>query len=119
MSQTKIEIKEIEVEGHSDISVVKFVGDLDATNIEYTVDKVFNIMNNKSANIIADFSELRYVNSTGIGILFHFSKSAQSAGGFFKICNINDNVLEIMTIIGATNLLETYETLDKAISSIN
>ena len=97
--------------------LVKFNGDLDATNVEDVVEKIFALMNDGDINIIADFSDLRYVNSTGLGILLHFSKTAKEKDGSFKICNVNENVFEIIDIIGATTLLEIFDTVDDAVAS--
>ena len=118
MPQTRIVLDVSTVEGVDDVRFITFVGDLDATNVEDTVEEVFNVINSDSSRIIADFTDLRYVNSTGLGILLHFSKSAKEKGGFFKICNINSNVFEIIDIIGATDLLDIYETLEEAKASI-
>ena len=71
---------------------VAFSGDWDATNVEEIVEKVTDLMNDGYINIIADFEDLRYVNSTGLGILLHFSKSSRESGGSFKVCNVNENV---------------------------
>lgn len=115
--QTLIDLQYETVEGVDKGKLVKFKGDLDATNVEEVVEKIFALMGDGDVNIIADFSELRYVNSTGLGILLHFSKSAKEKGGSFKVCNVNDNVYEIIDIIGATTLLEIYNTVDDAIAS--
>ena len=76
------------------------------------------MLNEGTLNIVADFEKLRYVNSTGLGILLHFSKSAKEKGGCFKIANVNENVYEIIEIIGATTLLDIYDELDEAINSL-
>ena len=65
-----------------------------------------------------DFKKLRYVNSTGLGILLHISRAAKEKEGCFKIANINENVYEIIEIIGATSLLEIYDNMEMAISSL-
>ncbi len=116
--QTKIELEFLPIEGKETASLVTFNGDLDATNVEDVVEKVFNAMNNGTDHIVADFSKLRYVNSTGLGILLHFSKSAKEKSGTFKICSVSENVFEILDIIGATTLLEIFDTVDDAIASI-
>ena len=115
---SQIELQYEDIKDKSDAKLVRFVGDLDATNVEKVVEKVFSLFNNGVVNIVADFERLRYVNSTGLGILLHFSKSAKEKGGCFKIVNVNENVYEIIEIIGATTLLEIYDELDEVISSL-
>jgi anti-anti-sigma factor len=117
--ESHIDLEYEKIKGKDNAQLVRFVGDLDATNVETVVEKVFNLLNDGFVNIIADFAKLRYVNSTGLGILLHFSKSAKEKGGSFKIANVNENVYEIIEIIGATSLLEIYDELDEAIENLN
>ena len=117
--ESQIELTFEDIRGKQGAKLIRFIGDLDATNIELVLEKVFNLINEGIINIIADFKQLRYVNSTGLGILLHFSKTAREKGGCFKIANINENVYEIIEIIGATTLLEIYDDLDEAIAALS
>lgn len=116
--QSQIELLYEDIKDKPGAVLIRFVGDLDATNVENVVEKVFSLLNGGTLNIVADFEKLRYVNSTGLGILLHFSKSAKEKGGCFKIANVNENVYEIIEIIGATTLLDIYDELDEAVSSL-
>ena len=116
--ESQIELVYEDVHGIKKAKLVHFIGDLDATNVETVLEKICNLFNEGIINIVADFHKLRYVNSTGLGILLHFSKSAKEKGGSFKISNVNENVYEIIEIIGATTLLEIYDELDEAIAAL-
>ncbi|MBN1577946.1 MAG: STAS domain-containing protein [Chitinispirillaceae bacterium] len=116
--ESQIELSFEDIRGKQCAKLIRFIGDLDATNIEFVLEKVCNLINEGIVNIIADFKQLRYVNSTGLGILLHFSKTAREKGGCFKIANINENVYEIIEIIGATTLLEIYDDLDEATAAL-
>ena len=115
--ESQIELTFEDIRGKQNARLIRFIGDLDATNIETVLEKVCNLLNVGAVNIVADFRQLRYVNSTGLGILLHFSKTAREKGGCFKIANINENVYEI-EIIGATTLLEIYDDLDDAVAAL-
>jgi anti-anti-sigma factor len=117
--ESQIELKYEDIQGKGNAKLVRFVGDLDATNVETVIEKTFNLLNDGYVNIVADFEKLRYVNSTGLGILLHFSKSAKEKGGSFKIANVNENVYEIIEIIGAASLLEIYDELDEAVAALD
>ena len=116
--QSRIELQYEDIPQKPDAKLVKFIGDLDATNVETIVEKIFGLMNEGTVRIVADFNSLRYVNSTGLGILLHFSKTAKEKGGCFKIANVNENVYEIIEIIGATTLLDIYDELDDALKTL-
>lgn len=116
--ESQIELIYEEIRGRENAKLIRFVGDLDATNVETVLEKVINLLNDGIVKLVVDFKQLRYVNSTGLGILLHFSKSAKEKGGCFKIANINENVYEIIEIIGATSLLEIYDDLDEAVTAL-
>jgi anti-sigma B factor antagonist len=116
--ESQIELIYEDIRGRTDAKLVRFIGDLDATNVETVLENICNLFNDGFVTIVADFKKLRYVNSTGLGILLHFSKSAKEKGGSFKIANVNENVYEIIEIIGATTLLEIYDELDEAIAAV-
>ena len=115
--QIKLEVKS--VEGRPNARIVEFDGDLDSTNVESTLDKINGLYAEGVVNIVADFSKLRYVNSTGLGILLHISKTAKNSKWTFKIAKVNDNVFEIIEIIGAHTLLDIYDDIEDALNSLS
>jgi anti-sigma B factor antagonist len=117
--ESQIELEFEDIKNKSSVKLVRFIGDLDATNVETVVEKIFNLLNEGYINIVGDFAKLRYVNSTGLGILLHFSKTAREKGGTFKIANVNENVYEIIEIIGASTLLDIYDELEEAIAALD
>ncbi|MFP4163965.1 MAG: STAS domain-containing protein [Chitinispirillaceae bacterium] len=117
--ESQIELTCENIPGKDNAKLIRFIGDLDATNVDSVLEQVGNYFSDGFVHIIADFKKLRYVNSTGLGILLHFSKSAKEKGGSFKIANVNENVYEIIEIIGATSLLEIYDELDEAVAALS
>ncbi len=115
-AQLSLKIEDIKEKNNA--KMISFIGDLDATNVEDILENISSLMNEGFVNIVADFSKLRYVNSTGLGIILHFSKVAKEKGGSFKIANVNENVYEIIDIIGATTLLDIFENVTEAVQSL-
>lgn len=106
------------IENHPSARLLRFVGDLDSTNAETTSGRMLELFRENVTTIVADFSRLRYINSTGLGALLFVNKKIKEANGIFKVANVNENVLEIIEIIGADQLLEIHRTLDDALESI-
>jgi anti-anti-sigma factor len=116
--ETKITLNYRDIKNRTDSKVIEFIGDLDATNVEKVLEEIIGLMNNGTIHLVADFKELRYVNSTGLGILLHFSKTAKEKGGCFRIANVNEHVYEIIEIIGATTLLDIFENVEEALKNL-
>jgi anti-anti-sigma factor len=117
--ETQIQITCEEIPGKSNARIVRFIGDLDATNVDLVTEQISNYFSEGLIRIVADFKQLRYVNSTGLGVLLHFNKTAKDKGGCFKIVNLNEDVYEIIEIIGAASLLDIYDELDEALAALN
>ncbi|MCU0609244.1 MAG: STAS domain-containing protein [Chitinispirillaceae bacterium] len=116
--ESQIELICEEINGRGDAQMIHFIGDLDATNVETVLEKIVGLFNAGKVHLVSDFKKLRYVNSTGLGILLHLSKSAREKSGSFKMANVNENVFEIIEIIGATSLLEIYDSVEEAVASL-
>jgi anti-anti-sigma factor len=112
----KLEVEPIE--NHPDARLLRLDGDLDSMNVETTLTLVNKLFAEGMVHLVADFTNLRYINSTGLGILLHVSKSARAKGGSFKVACVNENVYEVIEVIGANALLDIYPQLDEAIKSL-
>ena len=99
--ESQIDLEYEDIKGWTSAKMVRFIGDLDATNVETVLEKICTLFKDGFINIVADFS-----------------KSAKEKGGSFKIANVNENVYEIIEIIGATSLLEIYDDVNEAVAAL-
>ncbi len=99
--------------------IFSFKGDLDSTNATSTLNTIKEMLEGGFINIIADFQYLRYLNSMGLGILIHLTKIAKEKSGCFHIVRINNNVMEIIELIGADSILDIYHTLEDSLAIIS
>ncbi|OQY30073.1 MAG: hypothetical protein B6244_02090 [Candidatus Cloacimonetes bacterium 4572_55] len=97
--------------------ILTFDGSLDATNIEKVSNQVRKVLNSGNKHIIADFSKLRYLNSTALGHIISFSQMSKKKGGSFVLTHVQDNVYEIFDIVGATSILKFYKTSAEALAA--
>jgi len=94
-------------------------GDLDSSNAQEVIKFVQNLSENQGlVHLVADFSKLRYINSTGLGTILRISKMLIAKNGSFKIASPNENVFEIIEIVGANRLLDVYQTKEEALESL-
>jgi anti-anti-sigma factor len=104
--------------GRADAKIITLVGSLDATNIQTVSQEIINLINSGVKYIIADFGQLKYLNSTALGNIIDYNKRAQSKGGEFILANVNDSVYEIFDIVGATSILHFVDTVDDGLAAI-
>ena len=82
------------IKDHPSARLLRFSGDLDSTNAETVTATVQNLLQQGARDLVADFSKLRYINSTGLGALLFANKKTKEAGGSIKLAAVNENVLK-------------------------
>jgi anti-anti-sigma factor len=119
MLDETVQIASSPIAEHPGCFLLTLEGDLDSTNAQDVIKFVQNLSENEGlVHLVADFSKLRYINSTGLGTILRISKMLISKKGSFKIANPNENVFEIIEIVGANKLLDVYQTKEDALESL-
>ncbi len=94
-------------------------GDLDHHNAE-KIKKMADtkIMENQIKNVIFDFENSNFMDSSGIGVIMGRYKMVENIGG--KICavNMNQSIKRIFSISGLFKIIDQYDTASDAMSVI-
>ncbi|MDD5066320.1 MAG: STAS domain-containing protein [bacterium] len=80
---------------------------LDLTNIKTIQNKVKGIT---SRNILLDFHNVDYIDSSIIGFIVETFNIFRNNGGQFKIIRVNKNIFEILEMTNLTKFLEIERT---------
>lgn len=113
-----LELKVLPVPGRTDAKILRMEGEFDASAVESVLEEVTSLFEGGLKHLVADLESLHYVNSTGLGVILHFSRAARERGGSFRLCLVSQSVYEIIEIIGATSLLEIHDTLEDALAAL-
>lgn len=121
MSDVQINISPIEGVGAVKTYVIAISGQLDETNVDEQSKQIYDLLEKEGANInlILDISELSYMNSKSIGYLTDWYTKVNEAGGKLVVSGAQDNVLDVLTVVGITNLIQHYPKLDEAKLSLS
>ncbi|MCM1162277.1 MAG: STAS domain-containing protein [Roseburia sp.] len=95
----KIEVKKME-----DKLTLKLKGRLDTT----TAPKLEEVLKDSLADVTElrmDFLELEYLSSAGLRVLLAASKEMKKKDGTMVVCNVNEDIMEVFTITGFTDIL--------------
>ena len=83
----------------NNVFIVKIEGDLIGENSGATLlEPVNDAINQKVMNCIIDISELRYINSSGIGVLITILTKFRNKGGEVYLMNPSENVKKLLVI---------------------
>lgn len=98
---------EVKMHVNGDVLYVKIVGELDhhvAASIREAIDKAFG-NDSTLRNIEFDFSELTFMDSSGVGVIMGRYKMATQRGGQVYASHVRPQVQKLMSISGLMNIL--------------
>lgn len=96
------------------LKVIKLAGQLDESNVDDTARQVYEIMESmEKGNCLAfDLSALTYLNSKSIGYLTDWHLKMREKEGQIFIVSAQDNILDILNVVGLTQIVKNYESLE-------
>ena len=99
--------------------VVKINGDMDHNNaaiVRHKIDK--EIKTRPIKNIVFDFGDLEFMDSSGIGLILGRYKLVKGLNGNIYIARPKPSVMKIINISGLHKIIPIYDNLEKAVENI-
>lgn len=72
------------------------------------------IEQNPKIQLIVDFSHVKFLTSSVLGLLIRVSKKVYETDGKLRLCSINPKILEIFKITRLDKIFEIYPDVDEA-----
>ncbi|MCF8242572.1 MAG: STAS domain-containing protein [Melioribacteraceae bacterium] len=99
--------------------VLAFKGDL--TGGEEIVEELGDVIKSNidvgKKNFVVDLSDVKYVNSSGIGILVRYYTTIKNAEGEMKLADLPERVKGVLSITKLTQIFEIFPSVDEAAGS--
>jgi anti-anti-sigma factor len=117
MTQSTITIEDIPVSVKGQTAkLVKFAGQLDESNIDEKAKIIYQLLEQFPQNLylLFDFEGLEYMNSKSIGYLTDWYGKVTEGNGRIVISKTRSNILDILQVVGLTQLINCYPTMDEA-----
>lgn len=98
------------------LKIVKVSGQLDESNVDDQSKTIYKLIEANPQNLVLifDFSELEYLNSKAIGYLTDWYGKVSAENGKIAIAMARENIVDILNVVGLTQLIQCYMTLDEA-----
>lgn len=101
---------------YKDILIVYLIGDVDQHKVSSIVSEIDKKMNElRCRNLIFDFSQVDFMDSSGIGMVLSKYKSLSTTNGELKICNISDNNMRLFDMVGLKKIIKIHNNVDECI----
>lgn len=95
-------------------SLVKLDGFIDAPNYERFENALDKLVRAHHVNLVLDFRQVQYINSTGISAIIRFQNSCAEMGGQLVLIQVSRNVGLTMHLLGITSLVPFLKDLPEA-----
>jgi anti-sigma B factor antagonist len=84
----------------------KIQGELDVSNISEFKEKLFRGIESHSPNVLMDCADLKYIDSTGLGVLVSALKKTKASGGYIKIVRLKPYLQKIFVITALDKIFD-------------
>ena len=96
------------------VTVVEMEGNLDTNTSVDAQDHINALMDEGASKLLADFTKVDFVSSSGLRVLLATAKRLGGSGGSLRICGLNEAVNEVFEISGFSTILEVFSTRNDA-----
>lgn len=103
----------------TDYEVVEFHGELDKSTQEATEKQILEFLSTYTRHwLIFDLSDLKFINSEGIGFLMALHAKLTKKEQVILISGVAPNVADILEVVGLGRIIPTFPSLAEAIHHI-
>ena len=100
------------------IEVIEFVKKLEGgPGASEFQDMIASKIEENKNQFVVDLHNVKYVNSTGIGILIRAYTALKNSGGDMKLAAVTDKVTGVLSITKLDTIFNFYDTVNDAVKS--
>ncbi len=100
---------------HGDVAIVEVTGRLDTEDTQGLEAHVLTALEAGKTGVVFDFSDLDYINSSGLRVLVMAYQRLKKAEGLVAVCGLKDYIQEVFEISGYDKLFTLCPHVDDAL----
>ena len=97
---------QVDVQQKDLVHVFKIIGEIDAFTAPTLKEKLEQVADEPNGQSVLDFTEVDYMDSTGLGVFVAFYKKVKSVDGTVKIIGLNKRLKRLFEITGLDDIVE-------------
>jgi anti-sigma B factor antagonist len=90
---------------------------LDAHNSDELKAEMSRLFESGTKNLVVDLKEVRFIDSSGLGVLVSGFKNASTHQGSIKLCSLQTQVKSMFELTRLQRVFDIYQTIDEALES--
>jgi anti-sigma B factor antagonist len=100
-----------------DAKAVFLTGSIDASTNQTFEKRLTDILSSGTTNVMLVLTNVKYINSTGLGTIVKCVDTFREKGGDIKLVGVPTKVIALFEMLGLLALFETHDTIDAAVAS--
>jgi len=117
MAVLNFEIKSVSLPSGEEAKAVFLTGSIDASTNQTFEGRLSEILSGGTRNVMLVLTNVKYINSTGLGTIVKCVDTFREKGGDIKLVGVPAKVIALFEMLGLLALFETHETIEKAVAS--
>src|SRR3989339_1486676 len=98
-------------------TVLKLKGTIDITTHQQFEDTLNELLEQNAKRLIINLSDLKYISSSGTGLLIKYYKKFRENGGDIKLSHLTPPIWKTLDLIGINSVVEIFDTDKDALVS--
>ena len=108
----------LKTETHGKVMVVVVREErLDAHNSDELKVEMNRLFESGTKDLLVDLKEVRFIDSSGLGVLVSGYKNASTHQGSIKLCSLQTQVKSMFELTRLHRVFDIYQTIDEALES--
>jgi anti-sigma B factor antagonist len=105
------------VNGGKHCTVLKLKGTIDITTHQQFEDALSELLEQNAKRLIINLADLKYISSSGTGLLIKYYKKFRENGGDIKLSHLPPSIWKTLDLIGINNVVEIFNNDKDALTS--
>ncbi len=80
-------------------------------------DTLHDLKEQGKANVVVDLSKVKFMNSSGLGMLISGMTTMRNAGGDLRLANVADRIQSLLVITKLITVFKHFESVEDAAAS--
>ncbi|MBA3698837.1 MAG: STAS domain-containing protein [Planctomycetes bacterium] len=117
MAVLNFDIKTVTLPSGEESKAVFLTGSIDASTNQTFEGRLTDILNSGTHNVMLVLTNVKYINSTGLGTIVKCVDNFREKNGDIKLVGVPTKVIALFEMLGLLALFETHETIEAAVAS--
>ncbi len=99
------------------VLILGLAGDIDLTGAKMFRERIVQILDRAEQTLLIDFTDVTYINSTGLSVLILAAKRLGKSSGKLALTGVTDSIQRVLKITGLTSLFTILPTRAEGLAS--